>query len=263
MALPEIDILGTGNLAYNLAPALEQAGFVVNNVFGRSIAAAEKLAGRLYQAKATVSFDFSHSSSSVFLLAISDDAVEEVSRELVLPENAIIAHTSGSNPLAVLGYTACPNIGVFYPLQTFSKHRKVSFKDIPILIEGENSYTHDTLTKIAKKLSNNVQTASTKQRLMIHLAAVFASNFTTTMLTHADDLLKAIKVDINILAPLVIESIEKSFEIGPCNAQTGPAVRGDLEILDKHLAMLKGLPEKQEIYRLISQQILDRYAEEK
>lgn len=258
MALPEIDIIGSGNLATNLAPNLEQNGFIINNVYSRNYFGAEKLAGRLYQAEATDSLDFSNSPSSIFFIALSDDAIESVARDLVVPEDAIVVHTSGSNPLSVLGYTASPNIGVFYPVQTFSKLKKVSFRDIPILIEGDNSYTRKILLAVAKKISKQVQEASSKQRMAVHLAAIFASNFTNAMLANANDILKATKMDLDVLAPLVAETIEKSFELGPAAAQTGPASRGDLEILDKHLDMLEGLPDKQEIYRLISQQIIDR-----
>lgn len=258
MASPEISIIGTGNLATTLAPNLEQKGFVVNEVYGRNIQSAEGIAGRLYQARATDSLDFSSSKSNVFILALSDDAVEEVSRELVLPEDAIIAHTSGSNPLSVLGYTACNNIGVFYPLQSFSKNRKISFSEIPILIEGENRYTRKVLTQIAKKLSKTVQEASSKQRIMIHLAAIFASNFTNVMMANASELMNSVRMDFDLLAPLVLETMEKSFELGPGEAQTGPASRGDLEVLDKHMEILSNLPEKQELYEIMSQYILDR-----
>ena len=258
MSLPEIDIIGTGNLASVLAPSLEQNGFIVNHVYGRDLAKAKHLAQRLYQANATTTLDFSTSRSNVFILAISDDAVEAVSRELVLPDEAIVAHTSGSTPLSVLGYTAVNNIGVFYPLQTFSKGRSIDLSEVPILVEGENKYTRSVLIKIAKKLSNTVQEASSKQRLTLHLAAVYASNFTNALLLHASDLMQAAKLDFTLLAPLVAETFEKSFDLGPLAAQTGPAKRNDLEILEKHLAMLEGLPDKEEVYKLISQQIMDR-----
>jgi predicted short-subunit dehydrogenase-like oxidoreductase (DUF2520 family) len=258
MSLPEIDIIGTGNLASVLAPALEQKGFIVNNVYGRDLAKAKQLANRLYQAKATNTLDFSKSKSNVFILAVSDDALEEVSRELVLPDDAIVAHTSGSSPLSVLGYTAVNNIGVFYPLQTFSKGRSVDLDEVPILIEGENKLTRAALIKIAGKLSHTVQEASSKQRLMLHLAAVYASNFTNTMLLHASDIMQGAKLDFDLLGPLVAETFEKSFELGPLQAQTGPAKRNDLEIIEKHLEMLADLSDKKEVYKLISQQIMDR-----
>lgn len=258
MKLPEIDIIGTGNLASSLAPALEQNGFVIGSVYGRSNKSAQRIADSLYQASATNSLDFSNSKSTVFLLAVADNAIEEVARELVLPVNAVVAHTSGSRSLSVLGYTASPNIGVLYPLQTFSKLKRVTFEDVPILIEGDNSFTRKVLYKVAKKISKTVSEATSKQRRMIHLAAIFASNFTNAMLVHANELMQEAKSDLQLLGPLLEETINKSIALGPENAQTGPAARGDLEVLDEHLQMLEKYPVLKETYQLISQQIINR-----
>ena len=258
MNLPEIDIIGTGNLATSLAPALEQNGFVIGNVYGRSIKSAQRIANNLYQASATDSLNFGNSRSSVFLLAIADDAIEEVARELVLPSKAVVAHTSGTKNLSVLGYTASPNIGVFYPLQTFSKIKRVSFDKLPILIEGDNSYTRKVLQGLAKRISGTVRESSSKQRRMIHLAAIFAGNFTNAMLANASELMQTSNSDLQLLRPLIEETINKSMALGPENAQTGPAARGDIEVLDEHLLMLEKYPDLRETYRLISQQIIDR-----
>jgi predicted short-subunit dehydrogenase-like oxidoreductase (DUF2520 family) len=260
MMLPEIDIIGTGNLASSLAPALEQNGFIINNVYGRSIKSARRITDRLYQASIAEHLDFSHSKSSVFILAIADDAIEGVSREIILPDKAIIAHTSGSKGLSVLGYTASTNIGVFYPLQTFSKLKRVGFDDVPILIEGDNSYTEKILFSLAKKLSGTVTKANSQQRRMIHLAAIFASNFTNAMLANAWELMFKANADPTLLAPLVEETLRKSLTLGPEEAQTGPAARGDVKVLDEHLQILEKFPDLQETYQLISQQILDRSA---
>ncbi len=262
MALPEIDIIGTGNLAANLAPALEQAGFIINHIYGRSFKSAKGLAGRLYQATPTDSLDFSHSKSAVYFLAVSDEALEEVSRELILPENAVVAHTSGARPLAVLGYTASPNIGVFYPVQTFFRHKRVQFAQVPVLVEGDNSFTQKVLLQIANKLSGRVSKVTSGQRLMVHLATVFAGDFTNAMLVHAGDLLAQAKLDLPILSPLLEETLTRSLSLGPRNAQTGPAAREDLAVLDEHMQMLARFPDKQEVYRLLSQQIIDHKDEE-
>ena len=258
MNLPEIDIIGTGNLATSLAPALEQNGFVIGNVYGRSIKSAQLIANNLYQASATDSLDFSNSRSSVFLLAIADDAIEDVARELVLPSKAVVAHTSGTKNLSVLGYTASPNIGVFYPLQTFSKIKRVSFDKLPILFEGDNSYTRKVLQGLAKRISGTVRESSSKQRRMIHLAAIFAGNFTNAMLANASELMQTSNSDLQLLRPLIEETINKSMALGPEKAQTGPAARGDIEVLDEHLLMLEKYPDLRETYKLISQQIIDR-----
>ena len=258
MNLPEIDIIGSGNLATSLAPALEQNGFVIGHVYGRTLKSAQRIADNLYQASATNSLDFSNSKSTVFLLAVADDAIEEMSRELVLPAKAVVAHTSGSINLSVLGYTASPNIGVFYPLQTFSRSKRVIFDDVPILIEGDNSFTRKVLLGMARKISNTVSESTSKQRRLIHLAAIFANNFTNAMLAQANELMQLAKKDLHLLGPLIEETINKSMALGPENAQTGPAARGDLEVLDEHIQMLENYPSKKETYQLISQQIIDR-----
>jgi predicted short-subunit dehydrogenase-like oxidoreductase (DUF2520 family) len=258
MNLPEIDIIGTGNLATSLAPALEQSGFVIGNVYGRSIKSAKSIANNLYQASATDSLNFSNSRSTVFILAVADNAIEEVARELVLPSKAVVAHTSGSKNLSLLGYTASPNIGVFYPLQSFSKIKRVAFDNVPILIEGDNSFTRKVLLALGRKISNSVKEASSKQRRMIHLAAIFASNFTNAVLVHANELMQSTNSDLQLLSPLIEETMSKSLALGPENAQTGPAARRDLEVLDEHLKMLENFPAMKETYQLISQQILDR-----
>ena len=262
MNLPEIDIIGTGNLATSLAPALEQNGLVIGSVYGRSSKSAQRIADNLYQASATTSLDFSNSRSKVFLLAVADDAIEEVARELVLPLNAIVAHTSGSRNLSLLGYTASPNIGVFYPLQTFSNLKRVTFDEVPILIEGDNNFTRKVLRGLARKISNTVSEATSKQRRLIHLAAIFANNFTNAMLVHANELMLMAKSDLHLLGPLIEETMNKSMAIGPENAQTGPAARGDLDILDEHLQMLDKYPDLKDTYQLISQQILNRSEED-
>jgi predicted short-subunit dehydrogenase-like oxidoreductase (DUF2520 family) len=262
MNLPEIDIIGTGSLATSLAPALEQNGYVIGNIYGRSIKSARGLADNLYQAAATTSLDFSNSKSTIFLLAISDDAIEEVSRELVLPANAVVAHTSGSRNMSVLGYTASPNIGVFYPLQSFSKLKRVSFDEVPILIEAENNFTKKALTALASKISSTVSGATSKQRRLIHLAAIFANNFTNAMLVQADEIMQVAKSNLNLLGPLIEETVNKSMAIGPENAQTGPAVRGDMNILDEHMQMLEKHPDLKATYQLMTQQIIDRSEED-
>jgi pyrroline-5-carboxylate reductase len=133
-----ISFIGSGNLAWHLAPALENSGFVVKEVYSRNARHAEALTGRLYQAKVKASLDFSTSPSSVFIIAVNDESINEIAREIIVPDEAILAHTSGGIPLTDLQFAATPNIGVFYPLQTFTKSKKVDFKQTPIFVESAN-----------------------------------------------------------------------------------------------------------------------------
>lgn len=258
---PFISFIGSGNLAWHLAPALDNAGFSVREVYSHNPKHAAQLVERLYQAEVKASLDFSTSPSRVFVIAISDDAIQDVAQEIVLPENAVLVHTSGSRPLSVLGYAATPNIGVFYPLQTFSKTKKIDFKDIPLFVETENNTTRSVLMEMAKAISKNVNKITSEERKTLHVAAVFASNFTNHMLLIAQDIMKENSLVFDWLKPLIAETINKGMTIGPENAQTGPAKRGDLEILDHHVEFLKYDEEVADIYKIVSQHIIDRYQE--
>lgn len=251
-----ISIIGSGNVAWHLAPELENAGHRIIEVYSRNQQNAKKLQNRLYHVELNKGLDFSNSQSEIFILCISDDAIEEVAQEIVLPDHAILIHTSGSQSISMLGYAATENIGVFYPLQTFTKSKRISFEDIPILIESENNDTAKVLDKIGKSISKKVLKVRTKDRIAIHIAAVFACNFTNHMFASAENILKNQGYKFDLLRPLIAETINKSLDIGPKNAQTGPAARGDLKILNKHMAFLEG-SENQELYRLITEKILN------
>ncbi len=256
---PFVTFIGSGNLAWHLAPALDNAGFSVREVYSREPKNAKALVEKLYEGEIKNDLDFSESKSRIFVIAISDDAIESVAQEIVLPEGSILVHTSGSQPLRILDYAATDSIGVFYPLQTFSKNKKVDFKDIPLFIESENKEVEKLLTDMAKAISTKVVKIDSRQRKALHVAAVFASNFTNHMLRISNDILKEHKLDAELLKPLIAETISKALTIGPHDAQTGPARRGDLELLDNHYSFLEEDKEVAEIYKLVSQHILDQY----
>lgn len=254
-----ITFIGAGNLAWHLAPALDNTDYAVREVYSRSRKNAETLVSKLYEAEAKDSLDFSDSHSQIFIMSVPDDAIEEISHQIILPDSATLIHTSGSKPLSSLGYAPTPHVGVLYPLQTFTKGRKVNLKEVPLFVEGEDSETEKILLKLATSISKEVHVLSSEKRFILHLSAVFSSNFTNHMLAIAETIMKQNKLDYGWLKPLIAETINKSLEIGPSQAQTGPARRGDLEVLDKHMESLKKDEPLQEIYRLISQHILDKY----
>jgi predicted short-subunit dehydrogenase-like oxidoreductase (DUF2520 family) len=251
-----ISIIGSGNVAWHLAPELENAGHRIVEVYSRNLQHAKKIQNRLYHAELNTNLDFSSSQSEVFMMCISDDAIEEVAQEIVLPDNAILVHTSGSQSINVLNYAATENSGVFYPLQTFTKSKRISFEDIPILIESENKHTSRMLKNIGKSISKKVLKVSSKDRLAVHIAAVFACNFTNHLFASAENILKKQGFEFGLLRPLIAETINKGLDLGPKNAQTGPAARGDLKTLEKHMAFLEG-KEYQDVYRLITEKILN------
>jgi predicted short-subunit dehydrogenase-like oxidoreductase (DUF2520 family) len=253
-----ISFIGSGNLAWHLAPALDNAGFVVKEVFSARAKNAAALTGRLYQAEVKSSLDFSDSSSDVFFIAVSDEAIADVVKEIVLPENATLVHTSGSQPLTILDYSAAVNTGVFYPLQTFTKTRPIDFKNVPVFIEASDSAAEKKLVAMAKALTSKYKKITSEERKGLHVAAVFASNFPNHMLRIAKELMDERELNFEWLKPVILETINKALAAGPEYSQTGPAVRGDLEILDEHMKYLKSNKTLAKIYEIISQDIIDK-----
>lgn len=252
-----IAIIGSGNLAWHLAPELENVGHRIVEIYSQTPKNAKALQKRLYNAEINPSLDFSDSEAEVFIICISDDAIEEVAQEIALPENAILVHTSGSQSISKLGYAATELIGVFYPLQTFTKSQRVSFEDIPILIEAEDKHTTKALKILGKSISNKVLSVSTKDRIAIHVAAVFACNFSNQLFAISNKILKKQGFDFELIKPLITETINKSLDLGPEKSQTGPAARGDMETLDKHMKFLKGNKHRN-VYKLMTELILNR-----
>ncbi|MDA0314865.1 MAG: DUF2520 domain-containing protein [Bacteroidetes bacterium] len=253
----KIAILGAGNLAWNLAPALEDAGHELTEVYARDIRKSQEITERIYSASPKDDLDFSESKAELFILALKDDALAEVADQVILPEGSILVHTSGIIPLEVLSQSSASYVGVFYPLQSFTKGKKVDFGDVPILLESEDESTLQLLKKVAKSISTLVYTLRYKDRQAVHVAAVFASNFTNHMLRIAEEILHRQGLDPELLKPLLIESISKSLQLGAKKAQTGPAIREDYETLEAHHHFLAYNEQLAEIYRLISQDIID------
>lgn len=254
---PSISFIGSGNLAWHLAAALDNSGYPVKEVFSLNPKHAESLSDQLYQAEAKDSLDFSDSDSRIFMVAVSDNAIRQVAQEIVLPDNSLLVHTCGSVSIEELRFAAASASGVFYPLQSFTKNRKATFKGLPIFIETNEPEAEELLFEMGRALGGNIHKMTSPQRAALHLVAVFASNFTNHMMSLAENISDRHEIQFDWLKPLIRETIEKSLSLGPTQAQTGPAKRGDLETLDKHLELLKENEKVAEIYQLISQHIID------
>lgn len=259
MSSQYVAFIGSGNLAWHLAPALDNTEYAVREVYSRNPSHAGRLVERLYEAEVKASLDFSTSACGIFILAVTDDALQDIVREIVLPEDGVLLHTSGSQPLEVLRYAATPRIGVLYPLQTFTREVDVDLGEVPLFVEAANPETASVVFNLARALSKNVVKLTSPERLALHLAAVFASNFTNHMLYLAQEIMKENSLSYDWLKPLIATMITKSLSIGPENAQTGPARRGDFETLDRHMQLLQDDEATAELYRVISQDIVDRY----
>lgn len=245
----DIVLIGSGKVATHLGRALVQAGLPVAQVYSPTKAHARRLARELNAQAVTDPkqvFDF----AELYIIAVKDDAVADVVKKL--PDvNGLVVHTSGSVPLAAIS-SRFANAGVFYPLQTFSAKRKPDFKTIPVCLEATNKPALAQLKQVAKKLSSTVRVIDSAQRAQLHLAAVFANNFTNHFYALAQELLQQQKLDFSLLHPLIRETAEKATVLSPAAAQTGPALRNDKKAMQAHLALLKKNPKLAALYKTVS-----------
>ena len=252
-----IVLVGSGNLATQTALALSEAANPPVQVWSRNAEHAERLASMLPGATATDRTEELLCDADLYLLAVSDHALESVAATFP-PTSGIWAHTAGSMPMDTLRpYHA--QIGVFYPLQTFSRERRVDYSSIPIYIEGNDEFVERLLESVARLISRNVLRCTSEQRLYLHLAAVFACNFTNHLYALSEQMLAAHSLPPRSLAPLIAETAAKVQEMSATEAQTGPAKRDDTNTLQKHLGLLNPYPDWQEIYRILSDSIRKMY----
>lgn len=242
-------------MARALALAFENAGVKVQVIAGRNIEKAQEIAELLYETYATDNLDFTETDIDVLLVAVSDSAIEDVSAEIVLPEEAVIAHTSGSIGLEALEKHG-DKAGVFYPLQSISITNQINFKEVPICIEGATLQVHELLTSLAKTIGGKTITIDSEKRLSLHVAAVMASNFTNHLLFHAGNILESSDMELSILKPLMKHTIEKAFQMGPELSQTGPAIRRDFVTLQKHYDYLGDNHELLKLYKELTNSII-------
>jgi len=252
----KIVLIGAGNVATHLGTAFQKKNFQVIQVYNRTLSAAETL-GKKLQTEFIDQLQHIVSDADLYVFSIKDAALPLVLKNF--PANGgLWVHTSGSVPMDVFDDSAAERYGVFYPLQTFSKNREISFEHIPIFTEANSLSDRQLLEQTALSLSDKVIPLSSDKRKYLHLAAVFACNFTNHLYDIAAQILKSQEIDWEILLPLIEETAAKVRELSPREAQTGPAVRYDLPIIEKHLEMLNDDPEKQTIYRMFSERIHQR-----
>ena len=196
--------------------------------------------------------------ADLILICVPDDQVKSVA-ESVQNSSAIIAHTSGNTSISAL--EGARRFGVFYPLQTFTKHRKVDMTEVPLCLEASDPAVMKTLVALAGKVTEKVVEINSRQRKFLHLAAVLVNNFSNFMYQMAEDTLKAGNWISNCLSHSSWKQQQKIDQLDPFLAQTGPARRGDKETMARHIELLDGEPEIQAVYQIISEQILKKYHE--
>lgn len=248
----KIVIIGAGNVASHLAKALFTAKLQIVQVWSFHNENAVTLAHQV-DAKAIGNLNDLDLQADVCLIAVKDDAIGDIANRLA-GFKGLIAHTSGAVNMNVFA-NGFENYGVFYPLQTFSKAKKVDFSKIPICLEANSDVALQLLKNLGNKLSNTVTAVNSEKRKVLHLAAVFACNFTNHLYALAEEILAANAIDFDIIRPLISETASKVQEALPLEVQTGPAIRNDEVTLSKHIELLQKQPQLLEIYKTLSESI--------
>lgn len=253
--LMDFVFVGAGRLATQLACALHEMGHRISAVYSRTMESASALSERV-DALPVCDVSLLPQHADAFIVAVKDSALPELLPRLVTSrEGECFLHTAGSIPLSVFEPLGIERYGVLYPMQTFSKERKVDFAKVPFFIEASNDATLQQANRIACLVSTHVRQLSSAQRRQLHLAAVFACNFTNHCYELAARLLEAGGLPFDVMLPLIQETAEKVQTMHPHDAQTGPAVRYDEQVIEAQSQMLSSLPQLREVYDLLSRSI--------
>lgn len=251
-----ISFIGAGKVSKALMRALYNSGHIIREIMSRS-GINSRILSEMYNAIPKEDYTFS-GEADIIIVAIPDDELAGVLGEIECSENVIVVHTAGSLGLEIFP-PSLNHQGVFYPLQTFSDDRAIDLKNVPFFIEASDQYTAGVLTNLAGSIGGKVRFITTGTRKLLHVAAVFVSNFTNYMLTSGNRIMIEAGLDFEYLEPLVKETIFKALEKGPEDSQTGPAVRLDMGTIERHTSLLSFSPELQSLYTHITQSIINYY----
>lgn len=248
----DIVIIGSGNVAAVLGRKFKAAGHTILQIYSRNASAASELAYE-WDTESTNYISLINKNAEVYLVAVNDDAIATVSKELLL-RGKIVAHTAASVPKEILK-TVTAHYGVFYPLQSLRKEMSYS-PDVPVFFDGSDEFTKKKLELLAHSIAEEkVTEAGDDARLKLHVAAVVVSNFTNHMYVMAEEYCRKEGLDFRQLLPLIEETASRIKDISPRQAQTGPAIRHDSETIHKHLELLKQHPQLKNLYVLLTESI--------
>lgn len=246
-----IGLIGSGNVALHLSKILKDKGHKIT-IISRNLRTGKELASAI-DAEFSLPKNVDFSVFDLVLVAIKDSEIIKFIEKL--PKDLFIAYTSGSIQLDSISH---PNLGVFYPLQTFSKDSQIDFSGVPFLIEAKNEELSNKLMRLAASISDKVYELDSEKRFHIHIAAIFVNNFSNYMFNLAHEHLSKNNLPFELMHALMDETIAKAKIIEPVHAQTGPARRADQNVLNKHLAELDS--EAKLVYEMISNLITAKYS---
>ena len=249
----KIVLIGAGNLATHLGKALHAAGHDMVQVFSRTMQSAETLAS-LLDAEPLTDIAQVRDDADVYIFSVKDSALEQLISQLCGGEKKVFLHTAGSMPMSVFRGKAL-HYGVLYPMQTFSKQREVDFSIIPCFIEANDEFALKQIEGLAGQISHRVYQLSSEDRKYLHLSAVFACNFANHCYAASQELLQQHGIPFDVMLPLIDETAAKVHGMTPKEAQTGPAVRYDENVIGKQIQLLENQPYFQKIYDCMSKSI--------
>ena len=254
VGMMKVTLIGAGNLATQLGKSLKKAGVIISQVYSRTEDSARTL-GELLEAEWLTDIKALRDEADIYIFSVKDSVLCELISEVCKSRgDKLFLHTAGSMPMSCFEGKAL-RYGVFYPMQTFSKTKDVDFERIPVFIESNSIETEDVIRSLANKLTQRVIRLSSADRKYLHLAAVWACNFTNYCYTVASDILGEHGIPFDVMLPLINETTEKIQKISPKEAQTGPAVRGDRNVMSKQLELMNGKEDLQELYKMLSKGI--------
>lgn len=255
-SISSVVLIGAGNVATHLGHIFSENGIPVPQVFSRKKEKSKKLAEKL-NAEYTNQLSSVFPNADVYILAVHDDAIKDVAEQLIKNglSKKLIVHTSGATPQTVFSSTGAKRYGTFYPLQTFSPGSIPDFNDIPICVDANSKTDLTALQALAKKISPKVYQISDEERAVLHVAAVFANNFSNHLFHAASDILAKNNLPFELLLPLINETVNKLEKGTPSEMQTGPARRKDEETINKHLDYLTNFPQYKKLYELLTEGI--------
>lgn len=249
----KIVLIGAGNLSTHLGKALYAAGHDMVQVFSRTMQSAETLAS-LLDAEPLTDMAQVRDDADVYIFSVKDSALEQLISQLCGGEKKVFLHTAGSMPMSVFRGKAL-HYGVLYPMQTFSKQREVDFSIIPCFIEANDEFALKQIEGLAGQISHRVFQLSSEDRKYLHLSAVFACNFANHCYAASQELLQQHGIPFDVMLPLIDETAAKVHGMTPKEAQTGPAVRYDENVIGKQIQLLENQPYFQKIYDCMSKSI--------
>lgn len=251
-----VTVVGSGNVAAALLEVLHTFPFIQLNLVARNELTGDILAKKYNCNRIAHLYEINTSSDFLFL-CVQDDQILSVCQEI--PDiQGIVVHTSGSTDMQVLNKST--HYGVFYPMQTFSKEIDTDWSKVPLYIEGNSPAVEARLLELALILSPKVHFLNSQARMQLHIAAVFACNFTNLMLGSAADIMEQNGLSFSDLTSLVQCTLDKAFSVkNPHQVQTGPAVRNDSGTMTKHLQSLSAQSDLAEMYAFLSKKIIEKH----